>query len=165
MAIESLSDFFDQFYHGPQKAVMYYKPIYQRDVERQIERNLRKAVIRVACGPYAPAMRQAASAWEPTIPAHVRLKAAMLAENPPRLAVTRVVTRVRKALEMWLREHYLQFCPPIELTRRKLAEIKCKEKYKQEMEKHADKFRNQERRMIERFAKAAGERRSTKALT
>jgi hypothetical protein len=130
-AARSLSHFVDTFYYAnARKAVLLYRPpcepAMSRGIDSQILRNLRKAALRIAHGPYANAMRAAAQAWQipderaspsskkPRAWVYARLKTTMLINKPPLLAANQVtppVAFICKALRAWLREHYPQACP------------------------------------------------------
>jgi hypothetical protein len=158
----SLSEFFDAFYYAnASKAVMIYRPDgTNRDIDSQIWRNLRKAIIRTMHGPYAPAMHAAAQAWEihpetPRAPLYARLQATMLIANPPPLTgsqITRAVTSIRKDLEAWLRKQYPQTCPKDVGAIRKQERLARREhKFQQQAAKRQQRFARQERRMLARM--------------
>jgi hypothetical protein len=163
---KSLSEFCDAFYYAnADRAVwVYRRDGTNRDLDNQILRNLRKAAIHVACGPYAQAMRAAAQAWQidtaaPRAPSYTRLKATMLVSNPPPLTksqITRAITRIRKDLEMWLRAQYPQLCPYYDKhaamqARREQRLAKREQKLQQQAIKRQQRFERQERRMLDRM--------------
>ena len=163
MAAKSLSDFFETFYYsGPRPAVMVrYQGHQNRDIDRQIGRNLHKVIIRVAHGPYAPAMHALASAWQidpanPRAPSYAWLKATMLAPNPPPLTygqITTLVTRIRKEFEEFLWRQCPALCAGSRHARHAAIERCHRQKLDRQRTRRLKKFKEREYRLFAEFRK------------